>query len=404
LKTEEVKSNSNNSLLRDFNLYLIFSITSFAVMGVSSITPAFPLIIKHFSLTVEQIGYLITSFTLPGILLTPLMGILADRYGRKKILVPSMLLFGVAGFFCTLQTSYENLLIMRFLQGVGASALGTINITLLGDLYEGKERVRAVGYNASVLSISTASFPAIGGMLALIDWSFVFYLPLLVFPFALLIIGQLKTPRIEKNISLKKYLGNVWNIVNSKKVLGLFLVNIMIFIILYGAYLSFLPILMEYRFQSDSFTIGIAMSLMSVTTAICSSQLGRIRKVITSQNLLYLSSVVYILSLTALAFASNWVLLILGVVLFGVAHGFFLPNIQSALVGMAPISERAAFMSINSMVLRIGQTIGPVAASLFYINQSLQLVFLLTAIIALLMIIIIKTMVGKLEDKEDSSS
>lgn len=390
--------------MRDFNLYLIFSITSFAVMGVSSITPAFPLIIKHFSLTVEQIGYLITSFTLPGILLTPLMGILADRYGRKKILIPSMLLFGAAGFFCAFQTTYENLLIMRFFQGIGAAALGTINITLLGDLYEGKDRVRAVGYNASVLSISTASFPAVGGLLALLDWHFVFYLPLLVIPFALLIIIRLKTPRIEKNISLKKYLGNVWNIVNSKKVLGLFLVNILIFIILYGAYLSFFPILLESRFQSDSFTIGIAMSLMSVTTAICSSQLGRIRKVITSQNLLYLSSVVYILSLTALAFASNWGLIILGVLLFGVAHGFFLPNIQSALVGMAPISERAAFMSINSMVLRIGQTIGPVAASLFYINQSLQLVFLLTAIIALLMIIIIKTMVGKLEDKEDNSS
>lgn len=370
-------------------------------MGVSSITPAFPLIIKHFNLTVEQIGYLITSFTLPGILLTPLMGILADRYGRKKILIPSLVIFGTAGFLCSLQTTYENLLIMRFFQGVGAAALGTINITLLGDLYEGKERVKAVGYNASVLSISTASFPAIGGLLALFHWSFVFYLPLLVFPFALLIIARLKTPRIEKDISLNTYLGNVWKIVNSKKVFGLFLINIMIFIILYGAYLSFLPILMESRFQSDSFVIGVTMALMSVTTAICSSQLGRVRKAVSSQNLLYLSSIVYMLSLTILAFALNWAALILGVMLFGVAHGFFLPNIQSALVGMAPISERAAFMSINSMVLRIGQTIGPVAASLFYINESLKPVFLLTAAIALLMVLIIKTMVGKLEDQKE---
>ena len=97
LKNKINRNSTKTSVLRDPNLHIIFSITLFAVMGVASITPAFPQIIKHYKLTVQQIGYLITVFTLPGIFLTPFMGILADKYGRKTILFPSMIIFGIAG-------------------------------------------------------------------------------------------------------------------------------------------------------------------------------------------------------------------------------------------------------------------------------------------------------------------
>jgi MFS family permease len=196
---------------------------------------------------------------------------------------------------------------------------------------------------------------------------------------------------------MKEYLGNLWKTINRKKVWGLLLISIMVFIILYGAYLSFFPILMEARFQANALVIGLSMSLMSITTALSSSQLAKVRKVLSTQKLLYFSSIGYALSLSVLSFASGWFMLIAGILLFGVAHGFFIPNIQTALVGLASITERAAFMSVNSMVLRIGQTLGPVIAALFYINQQLWPVFLLTAVIALLMIVVVKTMVGKME-------
>ena len=83
---------------RNKNLYIIFCVTLISVMGVASITPAFPAIMKFFSLDPHQVGWLISAFTLPGILLPPVAGILADRFGRKRILVPSLFLFGAAGF------------------------------------------------------------------------------------------------------------------------------------------------------------------------------------------------------------------------------------------------------------------------------------------------------------------
>ncbi len=386
-----------NPIFKNVNLYLIFSITLFAVMGVASITPAFPQIIKYYALSAKQIGYLITVFTLPGIFLTPLMGILADRYGRKTILVPSLLIFGLGGFLCAFQETYQSLLIMRFVQGVGAASLGSLNVTIIGDLFKNGERIRVMGYNASVLSIGTASFPTIGGMLASINWHYVFFLPGLVLPLAFLVLWKLQTPASKNSSSLKIYIGNVWKIINQRTVLGLFLVNIMVFIILYGAYLSFFPLLMESRFHANALIIGFFMSIMSLTTALFSSRLAWARKKFATKTLLYFSALFYALSLILMSFASGWILLIVAIIFFGVGHGFFIPNIQTALVGLAPVSERAVFMSINSMVLRIGQTLGPVVAALFYIQQNLQPVFLLSAGIAFLMILCVWILVGDLD-------
>ena len=85
----------NQSILSNKNLHIIFCVTLVGVMGVASITPAFPAIIRYFEITPLQVGWLIVVFTLPGVVLTPLTGILADRYGRKLILVPSLFLFGL---------------------------------------------------------------------------------------------------------------------------------------------------------------------------------------------------------------------------------------------------------------------------------------------------------------------
>jgi MFS family permease len=81
---------------KDHNLHVLFGVTLMAVLGVSSITPALPEIRDVFGVTSAQVGLLITIFTLPGVALTPVLGVLSDRRGRRKILIPALFLFGVA--------------------------------------------------------------------------------------------------------------------------------------------------------------------------------------------------------------------------------------------------------------------------------------------------------------------
>jgi len=382
--------NSHNTvnLLRDKNIYIIFSVTLLAIMGVASLTPAFPEIIRQFNISVQEIGLLITVFTLPGIILSPVMGILADRIGRKAILVPSIFLFGISGFLCSFTTDYQMLLLLRFFQGTGAAALGMINITLVGDIYSGNDRARVMGYNASILSIGTAAYPAIGGALAVISWNYPFYLPLLAIPVGLFVSFGLKNPEPAKKQDFRQYLKNTWNRINKKNVWALFVLSILVFIILYGSLLTFFPLLLEQQFGADPFIIGIAMSVISIVTAIVSSQLGPLNRKFTAKKLLVYSASFYMAAMVVIAYANSWMLIFAAILLFGLGHGLFIPNIQNMLVSYASINERAGFMSINSMVLRIGQTLGPVTVVLFYDRGGLRSTFIAGAGFALLMVLI----------------
>jgi len=141
---------TRTKLYLDPNLHVVFAVTLMAIMGVANITPAFPRIARELGVTPAQVAYLITYFTVPGVFLAPVLGVLADRIGRKRILAPSLFLFGLAGTACGFVRDFDLLLGLRFIQGVGAAALGALNVTIIGDLYSGRERTAAMGYNSSV--------------------------------------------------------------------------------------------------------------------------------------------------------------------------------------------------------------------------------------------------------------
>ncbi len=391
------ETQAEKPLLKDSNLYIIFMVTLLAVMGVASITPAFPAMIKFFHITSKQVGWLIVVFTLPGIALTPIMGVLADRLGRKAILIPSLFVFGLAGFACTFMRTFESLLILRFIQGIGAATLGSLNITLIGDLYTGPRRATAMGYNASVLSIGTAAYPAIGGAIAMFGWFYPFVLPLLAIPAGIIVILGLKNPEPQRGVELKAYLKSAWKNINQQSVWGLFIANIVVFIMLYGALLTYFPLLLEKELNANSLNIGLAMSAMSFSTAVVSSQLGRLRKKFESKSLLFASFVFYAVALFFIPLAHSWIMIFASVVVFGIAHGMNIPNIQTMLVGYAPMKERAAFMSINSMVLRIGQTLGPLVIGLFFTLGSFRMAFWGGSVLSLLMVAVIALMVKSQE-------
>ncbi len=370
------------------NITVIFLITLVAVMGVASITPALPQIVERFSITPTQVALLITIFTFPGIFLAPFAGLLADKWGRKKILLPSLLLFGASGVACFFTRDWEVLLALRFFQGLGAAPLGSLNVTLIGDLFSGERRATVMGYNASVLSIGTAIYPGIGGALAMAGWQFPFLLTLLAIPTAILLMLCLKNPEPTKKVSLSDYIKEVWSYINKKTVWGLFLINILMFVILYGSYLTYFPQLLKERFHAEAWHIGLTMSAFSVVTAIVSSQLGRIQRHLKPLRIFKLGFVLYGVSMLAIAFVSQAWQLVFPIICFGIAHGIMIPSVPNVLVTYAPINVRAGFMSINGMILRIGQTLGPVSIGFFYMIGGTGFAFIGGAIVAVCMFVI----------------
>ncbi len=380
---------ANRNLLQDRNLHIIFSVTLMAVMGVASITPAFPKIIKELNISPRSIGLLITAFTVPGIFLTPILGVLADRFGRKRVLAPSLFLFALAGGACALVQDFQLLLILRFFQGAGAAALPAINVALIGDLYTGRERDTAMGYNTSVLSLGVAGYPAIGGLLAAAGWHYPFLLPLIALPVGLFVLFALNNPEPKNNRPLKGYLGNIRQAVQQREVAVLFLTSLVTFIILYGSYLTYFPLLLSQSFQASTPIIGLIMSAMSFTMAFTSSQMWRLAKYYTKKQLLIAAYILYAVALSLIPFMPNIPVLLFPVFLFGVAQGLNIPSVQTMLTALAPLEYRASFMAVNGTILRLGQTLGPLLMGIFFMLWGIDGAFFAGVGFALFMLAIL---------------
>lgn len=379
----------SDSVLFNTNLQIIFTVTLVAVMGVSSITPAFPTIARELNLTSKEVNLLIVVFTIPGIFLSPLLGIMADRFGRKKVLVPSILIFSICGTSCAFINDFNTILILRFFQGVGAASLSSLNQTIIGDVFPGRERITAMGYNSSVLSLGTMLYPSIGGALALIGWNYPFLLSIAGFPVAFLVAVRLNNPDPEKNGKIGHYLTSSIKLMMEKEMLALYFGTLAGFILLYGVMLAFFPYYMSENFQATPFNIGLVTSTASVGSIIGAFNIGRLSRNFSSKKLLVTSFFLYMVSLILSSIADNMIFFIIPVFIYGLANGILLPNIQTRISIIAPAEYRGAFMSINSTVLRLGQTVGPFLSGIILVNQGSNGVFTWGILFALFTAIIL---------------
>lgn len=357
--SKEEKRKDKRKIYLDTNLQIIFGITLTYIMGVAIITPAFPKIVKELNISAKDVGFLIAVFSFPGILLTPFLGVVADRWGRKRIIIPSLMLFGIAGGLCFFVRDFKLLLILRLIQGIGAAPLGSLTVTIIGDLYSRKELIAAMGYNSSVRSIGSASYPAIGGALAMMGWHYPFILPVVAVPIGFLVLFNLKTPEPENEVHIREHLNIVWKKLRNRQVVGLLVIGIIIFIMLFGSYMTCFPLLLGNSFGLSSLIIGLIMAGVSLIAAFTSSQLGKIIKLFSKKIILKISFILYALALSIIPLISQPWLFFIPIIIFGIAHGMNIPVIQALFAEAAPLKYRATFMSVSGMTFRIGQTLGP---------------------------------------------
>jgi len=140
--------------------------------------------------------YLLTSTTT-----VPIYGKLADLYGRKPVFLFGSGLFLLGSILCGAAQSMEQLIVFRAIQGLGAGAVLPIVLTIIGDLFELRERARVQGLFSGVWGLSSVIGPAVGGLIVdHFSWRWVFYINV---PFGLLS-GLLLAVFLKENIERKK--------------------------------------------------------------------------------------------------------------------------------------------------------------------------------------------------------
>lgn len=376
---------NSKKIYLDKNLQILFGVTIMSAVGIFSVSPAFPRIVRELQISSRDVGLLIAIFTFPGILLMPVMGILADLFGRKKVLVPSLMVFGVAGGACFWVYDFTLLLVLRFFQGMGAAPLSSLNIAVIGDLYSGKRRTEALGYNQSIFSIGAASLTALGGVLATIGWYYPFLLPLIAIPVGLLVMISLKSHEPRSTKDVKEYTVNAWRTIRNRQIFLIYTATIVTFIFMSGAYLTYFPLFLGFDFNVPPLLIGLIMSSMTVASAFSSSQIGKIVQVFSEKTIFAAGFILYASALMIIPFIPNTWLFFIPATIFGFAQGTNIPIIQTLLGNISPAENRGIIMSLNGTAIRLGQTIGPVLMGTAYTLWGMHGVFYFGACLSIIM-------------------
>lgn len=192
------------------------------VLGNSMLVPVLPTMKAKLGLTQFQTSLTITLFSLAAGIIIPLVGYLSDRFGRKWIIVPSLIIYGIGGIISglaawLLENSYMSILVGRIIQGIGAAGTAPIAMALIGDLYSGAEESKALGIIESSNGMGKILSPIIGSAIALITWYAVFFtFPILCFAVAVYVWFGVKEKKKAEGQSLSQYLGALGQIFKDK--------------------------------------------------------------------------------------------------------------------------------------------------------------------------------------------
>lgn len=341
-------------------LYVVLASSLIGVMGISLISPVLPDIRNVFAISDAEVGLVITAYTLPGIVLTPFVGLVADRIGRRRAIIPLLLLFGVAGAGVSFAGDFPTVVALRFLQGVGGSALIALAVTLIGDYYEGARQDRIIGLNGSTIGIGAAFYPLVGGTLASVRWS----APFLFFGVSVLVgvvaAFVLEEPDLDQPADVRTYLAGLRDVMLLPRALAIFGVLVLVLFVFYGGILTALPLLLSDQFALPASRIGLLLSLSSIMVAVVSSQYGRIAAWRSVTTLFALGFTAIGLGFLGLYLAPGPFYVALVMPAFGTGIGLLMPSIDKALIGIGPGQFRAGVFGIRTSMLRVGQTLGPV--------------------------------------------
>lgn len=359
------KGNTSNALV----LAILSSVPLIMVLGNSMLIPVLPTIESSLGISSFQVSLLITLFSIPAGVIIPVAGILSDRYGRKPVIAPALLLYGAGGLLTGFASIwgggiYWLMLTGRILQGLGAAGTAPITMALVSDLYKKDERSSALGTIEAANGLGKVVSPILGSLIALITWYALFFtFPILTVPIALALWFFVKEPEQNRNpqplSQYKENLTKTWKR-QGGWLLVAFLAGALTLFIMFGV-LFFLSDLLEKRYKIDGVLKGLILAIPLLAMSSTSLWAGRHvkQKTRTMKRFIVVGLFIVAIGMGIVPFVSNTYVLMADLVGIGISSGLILPCLNTLITSSVGSKERGIITSLYNGVRFLGVALGP---------------------------------------------
>lgn len=341
-------------------LFIILAAGSLITMTGGVVTPILPELIASLDFDPALAGNLVSIHALTIALFSPILGFVADKMGPLRVLVPSLVLYGIFGIIGGVLSNFWLLLATRALIGATAGGIAAGSLGLLGKLYDQQQRTQIIAYATATLTVTGIIFPLLGGAVGSIHWRYAFGLYVIAFPLALMTILTFpeikeKTEKNPTEISsqLKQVLFTpaVWELL----LLVALTAAIMYSVVIYA------PIYLQETLGLGTLENGILLATRALAAAMISALgLKSVVKKLSLTGAIALGFGFMALSLFTIPLLTDFPLLLLSAFGFGIGFGLVLPNLYSSLSHISPSEVRSSILAIAIGTSFFGQFLSPV--------------------------------------------
>jgi predicted MFS family arabinose efflux permease len=363
-------------------LAVTFATSLAVILGVQLIYPVLPALMQQFRVEPAAVGLVITVYAAPAIFLAPVTGAIADLHGRRPLLVVGLLVFGLGGAGVALAPSFEWVLVLRAVQGIGASAIMPLTIVLLGDLLDGDRETSAQGAKVFLDRVALMLVPAVAGALVAVSWNAPFLVFAVAIPVALLGLSWLPPWQRPANASLRSYAGSFGGIRQRPRLLIAFGAGFLRFFLDY-AYFTYLPIFLALTHGTSAVTIGLLFACFAVGAMTTSSQAGRIARGRDPAALVFVGFALAGVSVLLVPLLPNAIFQGAAMLVYGLGNGLISPLQKSLLTRNAPADLRAGVISLDRVFQQIAKTLAPTVMGLVLLAADVSVIFWLLGALSL---------------------
>lgn len=286
---------------RSLILITVILMDLLAGMEFDLFVPSFPELQNHFNLSpflvesllsVNFLGYCISLFIVGG---------LADRYGRKPVILSGLIIFIIGSVFCLLASSYSFLLAGRFLQGIGIASPAILSFLIIADSYPLKQQQFWMAMLNGTKNTAVAIAPVIGSYITLYfhwhgNFTTLLLLGIVVFAMTILFIPY-KLPEHEETISFNGYMP-----LFQSGTLILLMINIIFMFVPYWIFVGMSPLLYMKDLHVSLAHFGYYQGVLALVFALGSVFFGLIIHVFSQEKFLRAASMIYLISLISIGF------------------------------------------------------------------------------------------------------
>ncbi len=343
------------------------------VLGNSILIPVIPAMKDALHLSSATSGLIITAFSVPAGVFIPFAGFLADRYGRKAVMVPGLAVYSIGGFLAVAaaiflkSNAFWLLMAGRVVQGLGAAGTANIAMALAGDLYRGPARGQAMGVLEAFNGFGKVASPILGAALGLITWyvPFVFFASFTI-PVAVAVAFLTNDARQSEQQAAGKYFSNILKVFGEKglALVAAFLAGMAGLLLLFGV-LFYLSETLEKDLHLEGVIKGLVLALPVLASSTMAYVSGTyFQKKIDRRYLVGGGLTLITLALATLALFKNPWFMYAAIFFIGVGTGTALATINTLVTSSVPSRQRGMITSFYGAVRFFGVAIGPPAFGL----------------------------------------